>query len=218
MKFKEYIEQVRLATIDVLLNTYSNTEINQNIIAPNYHFTFWQDFIEGNFENVMDVPMICREIREYVRDRLKEGANSLSFNDLWRAIPDFEDAELVDSPDGQGLKLESIDFEFLMDGGRKWQKAHVELEVPDLMTNVFEWDDDYSDAMLQESVEVDGTEYYCQVGYLLENRKLSVTLTPVNADTLDWDWDNSLSNGKGFILADEVTFNLTNGDKITYNK
>ena len=217
MKFKEYIEQVRLATIDSLLNTYSNTEINQNIIAPNYDFAFWQDFIEDNFENVMAVPMICREIREYVREKLKND-DPIDFKSLWKSIPDFEDGELVDSPDGEDLKVESIDFEFLIDGGSKWQKAHVELEAPDLMANVFEWDDDYSDAMLQDSVEVDGTEYYCQVGYLLEDRKLSVRLTPVNADTLDWDWENSLSNGNGFMLADEVTFNLTNGDKITYEK
>lgn len=217
MKFKEYIEQVRLATIDSLLNTYSNTEINQHIIAPNYDFAFWQDFIEDNFENVMAVPMICREIREYVREKLKND-DPIDFKSLWKSIPDFEDGELVDSPDGEDLKVESIDFEFLIDGGSKWQKAHVELEAPDLMINVFEWDDGHSDAMLQDSVEVDGTEYYCKVGYLLEDRKLSVTLTPVNADTLDWDWENSLSNGSGFTLADEVTFNLTNGDKITYEK
>lgn len=218
MRFKEYIEQVRLTTIDFILNNYTNTEINQNIIRPNYMFDFWQDFIEDSFEKSYPAVLMCDEIRDYVRDRLKEGADSLSFNDLWRVIPDFENAELFDSPDGEALEVQSIDFEFLIDGGTKWQKAHVEFEVPDCMVNVFEWDDDYSDAILQDSVEVDGTEYYCQVGYLLENRKLSVTLTPANADTLDWDWDNSLSNGKGFTLGDKVTFNLTNGDKITYKR
>lgn len=217
MRFKEYIEQVRLATIDSILNSYSNTEINKNIIRPNYVFEFWQDFIEDNFENVMDVPMICREIREYVREKLKN-YDPIDFKSLWKSIPDFEGAELVDSPDGDGLKVESIDFDFLIDGGAKWQKAHVEFEVPDCMVNVFEWDDDYSDAILQDSVEVDGTEYYCQVGYLLEDRKLSVTLVPTDTDGIDWDWEKSLSNGNGFMLGDEVTFNLTNGDKITYKR
>ena len=217
MRFKEYIEQVRWATIDFILNNYTNTEINENIIRPNYTFDFWQDFIEDSFGKSYPVVLVC-EIRDYIRDRLKEGADSLSFNDLWKSIPDFKGAELVDSIDGEALKVESIDFDFLIDGGAKWQKAHVEFEVPDCMVNVFEWDDDYSDAILQDSVEVDGTEYYCQVGYLLEDRKLSVTLVPTDTDGIDWDWEKSLSNGNGFMLGDEVTFNLTNGDKITYKK
>lgn len=218
MRFKEYIEQVRWATIDFILNNYTNTEINENIIRPNYTFDFWQDFIEDSLEKSYSTVLMCDEIRDYVRDRLKEGADSLSFNDLWKTIPDFKDAELFDSLDGEALKVQSIDFDFLIDGGTKWQKAHVELEVPDNMVNVFEWDDDYSDAILQDSVEVDGTEYYCQVGYLLEDRKLSVTLVPTDTDGIDWDWEKSLSSGNGFKLGDEVTFNLTNGDKITYKK
>lgn len=217
MRFKEYIEQVRLATIDFILNNYTNTEINQNIIRPNYMFDFWQDFIEDSFEKSYSTVLMCDEIREYVREKLKN-YDPIDFKSLWKSIPDFEGAELVDSPDGDGLKVESIDFDFLIDGGTKWQKAHVEFEVPDCMVNVFEWDDDYSDAILQDSVEVDGTEYYCQVGYLLEDRKLSVTLVPTDTDGIDWDWEKSLSNGNGFMLGDEVTFNLTNGDKITYKK
>lgn len=217
MRFKEYIEQVRLATIDFILNNYTNTEINEKIIRPNYTFGFWEDFIEDSFEKSYPVVSTC-EIREYVGNRLKEGVDSLSFNDLWKSIPDFKYAGLFDSFDGEALKVQSIDFVFLIDGGTKWQKAHVELEVPDCMVNVFEWDDNYSDAILQDSVEVDGTEYYCQVGYLLENRKLSVTLVPTDTDGIDWDWEKSLSNGNGFKLGDEVTFNLTNGDKITYEK
>ena len=90
--------------------------------------------------------------------------------------------------------------------------------MPACSVNVFEWDDGYSDAILQDSVEVDGTEYYCQVGYLLEDRKLSVTLVPTDKDGIDWDWEKSLSNGNGFMLGNEVTFNLTNGDKITYKR
>lgn len=217
MRFKEYIEQVRLTTIDFILNNYTNTEINQNIIRPNYMFDFWQDFIEDSFEKSYSTVLMCDEIREYVREKLKN-YDPIDFKSLWKSIPDFEGAELVDSPDGDGLKVESIDFDFLIDGGRKWQKAHVELEVPDCMVNVFEWDDDYSDAILQDSVEVDGTEYYCQVGYLLEDRKLSVTLVPTDTDGIDWDWEKSLSNGNGFMLGNEVTFNLTNGDKITYKR
>lgn len=217
MRFKEYIEQVRLTTIDFILNNYTNTEINENIIRPNYTFDFWQDFIEDSFEKSYSTVLMCDEIREYVREKLKN-YDPIDFKSLWKSIPDFEGAELVDSPDGDGLKVESIDFDFLIDGGTKWQKAHVEFEVPDCMVNVFEWDDDYSDAILQDSVEVDGTEYYCQVGYLLEDRKLSVTLVPTDTDGIDWDWEKSLSNGNGFMLGDEVTFNLTNGDKITYKK
>lgn len=217
MRFKEYIEQVRLTTIDFILNNYTNTEINQNIIRPNYMFDFWQDFIEDSFEKSYSTVLMCDEIREYVREKLKN-YDPIDFKSLWKSIPDFKGAELVDSPDGDGLKVESIDFDFLIDGGTKWQKAHVEFEVPDCMVNVFEWDDDYSDAILQDSVEVDGTEYYCQVGYLLEDRKLSVTLVPTDTDGIDWDWEKSLSNGNGFMLGDEVTFNLTNGDKITYKK
>lgn len=217
MRFKEYIEQVRLTTIDFILNNYTNTEINQNIIRPNYMFDFWQDFIEDCFEKSYSTVLMCDEIREYVREKLKN-YDPIDFKSLWKSIPDFKGAELVDSPDGDGLKVESIDFDFLIDGGTKWQKAHVEFEVPDCMVNVFEWDDDYSDAILQDSVEVDGTEYYCQVGYLLEDRKLSVTLVPTDTDGIDWDWEKSLSNGNGFMLGNEVTFNLTNGDKITYKR
>lgn len=217
MRFKEYIEQVRLTTIDFILNNYTNTEINQNIIRPNYMFDFWQDFIEDSFEKSYSTVLMCDEIREYVREKLKN-YDPIDFKSLWKSIPDFKGAELVDSPDGDGLKVESIDFDFLIDGGTKWQKAHVEFEVPDCMVNVFEWDDDYSDAILQDSVEVDGTEYYCQVGYLLEDRKLSVTLVPTDTDGIDWDWEKSLSNGNGFMLGNEVTFNLTNGDKITYKR
>ena len=130
MRFKEYIEQVRWATIDFILNNYSNTEINENIIRPNYTFDFWQDFVEDCFEKSYSTVLMCDEIREYVRDRLKEGADSLSFNDLWKAIPDFKDAELFDSIDGEALKVESIDFDFLIDGGQSGKKLMSNLKCP----------------------------------------------------------------------------------------
>lgn len=216
MRFKEYKEQVRLATIDFVVNNYSNTEINQNIIIPNYTFNFWNDFIEDGLEDTNSVDMMCNRIREYITHKLSEGVNSLSFNDLWRSLPNFRDWELFDSFDGEGLRVLSIDFKFLFDNGTKWENVHLVLDDVPFMTNVFEWDDNQSDAVLWSSYDINGTIYYCGVSYLLEDGKISITLTPPNTDDSDWDWDNSLSNGKGFKLGDEVTFNLTNGDSIVY--
>ena len=50
------------------------------------------------------------------------------------------------------------------------------------------------------------------------SEKITATVVPTDTDGIDWDWEKSLSNGNGFMLGNEVTFNLTNGDKITYKR
>lgn len=225
MKFNDYINKTKVAILDYIIEHNSNSDVQQNLIIPYYNVNdFWSDFITDNLDS-FDTTPIGEKMQNYIKKQLKE--QPLAFSTIWDAMHSFYHYMLTDAiyeNDEDELKVESINFDIIIDGNifcsSDWHKICINFENTN-MSNVFISNWSESGDCLQGDVEItdsDGAtkEFICRVGYLIDCREINIELIPIDENG-DLHYDESLNYSNDDFVFGNLTFNLTNGDTISYN-
>jgi hypothetical protein len=212
MKIEEYIKQVVNASIDYIVDNNDNHTIFSTIIAPEYDAGgFWLDFALDNMDSDDETPYYIA-FRKYIAQQLKE--DFIGFPKLARHIMFDGDlyCKLVDTVEcGDKCEDRYIDhIEF------NWGEHKISVPMEGCpMTDIFSCKDGYEGDV--SGVYSDNQRYLVSLWYDIDDEKINITLTPEDPDTYEWDEDeaNVIRSGEDFDPTN-LTFYLTNGDKITY--
>lgn len=218
MKFIDYIEQVRLATIDYLIDNNSFANILKIIDMDIHHSDVYKGFILSKI-NSKEKISINDELMEFVRKTFKDTSTSNGFSncktftelyDLYIYRENYKyKMEIVDS----GVKVKSIELKMILSSR---ETKDIIINVDDIsMSKIFSTD--MTKSNLFGTTTFNDITYKCEVGYKMSEDDdlpyMFVNMTPMG------EYKNKtypLYYSDVDFAINELIFNLDNGEVIQY--